>query len=301
MSVNLRGSGVALITPMTEQGAVDYAALDRMVEHVIDGGMDYLVALGTTGEPITLDAEECRRVFDRILARVAGRVPVVAGMFGGNHTHALQQKIRAYNFDGFAAIMSSSPAYNKPTQAGIYEHYTRLADTAPLPILLYNVPGRTASTVEAETILRLAEQGAERFVGVKDATADLRLSMEVAAHKPADFQLLCGEDGMVLPFLAVGGEGAISVIANGFPRIFSRLVQAARGADLPTARALNAQLLPLDHWLYNENNPAGIKAVCEHLGLCTRHVRLPLLPYSTDNLPGLRAAADQILAAVSPR
>lgn len=288
MPVSLDGTGVALITPFGASGAIDWPALDRMIEHVLAGGVEYVVALGTTGEPITLDAGECRRVFDRILQRVAGRVPVVAGMFGGNNTRALCDKVRSYNFDGFAAIMSSSPAYNKPTQAGIYEHYTRLADVAPLPVLIYNVPGRTASNVDAATILRLAGQGSDRFIGVKDASGDLRQAMHIAAEKPDSFHLLCGEDGLVLPFIAAGGTGGISVVANALPDQFSTLVRRAVAGQLAAARSLNAPLLALDHWLYNENNPAGIKAACETLGLCSRHTRLPVLPYSADNLPRLR-------------
>ena len=287
MPVSLSGTGVALITPFDQQGAIDWEALDRLIEHVLTGGVDYLVALGTTGEPITLDAAECRRVFDRILHRVAGRVPVVAGMFGGNHTRALCAKLRAYNFDGFAAIMSSSPAYNKPTQEGIYQHYTQIADAAPLPVLIYNVPGRTASNVHAETILRLAAQGSERFIGVKDASGDLRQAMQIAAGMPDGFHLLCGEDGVVLPFIAAGGMGGISVVANALPDQFSELVRTALAGDFAKARLLNAPLLALDDWLYNENNPAGIKAACEALRLCTRQTRLPLLPYTEANLPGL--------------
>ena len=290
MPVSLSGTGVALITPFDAKGDVDWDALDRMIEHVLAGGVDYLVALGTTGEPITLSAEECRLVFDRILHTTAGRVPVVAGMFGGNHTRALCAKVRAYNFDGFAAIMSSSPAYNKPTQAGIYQHYSHLADAAPLPVLIYNVPARTASHVTADTILRLAGQGAERFIGVKDASGDLRQAMEIAADAPQGFHLLCGEDGLILPMIAAGAVGGISVVANALPGQFSALVRASLNAEFGRARLLNAPLLALDHWLYNENNPAGIKAACEALELCGRHTRLPILPYSAENLPHLRAA-----------
>ena len=298
MPVSLSGTGVALLTPLRSDGELDLPAIDRLVDHVIDGGVDYLVALGTTGEPITLDAHECRVVFDRILRRAAGRVPVVAGMFGGNDTRALTAKLRAYDFDGFAAIMSSSPAYNKPTQAGIQAHYSRIADAAPLPLLIYNVPGRTASHVTAETILALAEQGPERFIGVKDASGDLHQAMVLADRAPAGFHVLCGEDGLILPFLAAGGVGGISVVANALPGAFSALVRAGLRGDYATARALNAPLLALDHWLYCENNPAGIKAACELLGLCTRHVRLPLVPYTATNLPHLRAALEAVRSAV---
>ena len=298
MPLSLSGTGVALITPFRPDASIDWAALDRLVDHVIDGGVDYVVALGTTGEPITLSGRECRQVFDRLLHRVAGRVPVVAGMFGGNDTRALEAKIRDYAFDGFAAIMSSSPAYNKPTQEGIYQHYSRVADAAPLPVLIYNVPGRTASHVTAATILRLAAQGADRFVGVKDASGDLRQAMQLAAGAPAGFHVLCGEDALVLPFLAAGGGGGISVVANALPGAFSALVRAARGGDFATARSLNAPLLALDHWLYCENNPAGIKAACEALGLCDRQTRLPILPFTAEHLPQLRRALEGVRHAV---
>lgn len=285
------GTGVALVTPFLNQ-EVDYPALAGLIEHVINGGVDYIVALGTTGEAITLSSQECREVFDYILEKVNNRIPVVAGFFGSNNTARLTNATREYNLDGFAGIMASSPAYNKPPQEGIYQHFMALADASPIPIIIYNVPGRTSSMVQAETILRLAESS-EKFAAVKEASGNLGQAMTIAKYKPDSLTLLSGEDPLTLPIMACGGRGVISVIANATPRILSNMIKAALKGDFEEARALHFQLLDVHPWLYVDGNPAGIKAALEMMGLCRREVRLPLTELTEPNRIGLKKALEQ--------
>lgn len=281
-----RGTGVALITPFRNK-AVDYDALETIIEHVIQGGVDYLVSLGTTGEAITLSSKECREVFDFTIKVVKGRKPLVAGLFGSNFTEALVEKIRNYNLEGFDAIMSSSPAYSKPPQEGIFQHYMQIAGVSPVPIIIYNVPGRTCSNVKPETILRLAESS-DKFAGVKEASGDLGQAMKILKHRPEHFAVISGEDPLTVPMMSCGGDGAISVIANMYPAQFSSMVRSALEGDFATAARLNAELLDIHPWLYIENNPVGVKAGMEILGLCSKEVRIPLVPLSELNYQNLQ-------------
>jgi 4-hydroxy-tetrahydrodipicolinate synthase len=289
---NFSGVGVALITPFRDK-AVDFSALARIIEHVIGGGVDYIVSLGTTGEAITLSAEECRRVFDFTLEKVNGRIPLVAGLFGGNFTEKLAAGIKAYNLRGFSAIMSSSPAYSKPSQEGIFQHYMAVAEASPIPVIIYNVPGRTASNVLPETVLRLAE-ASEQFAAVKEASGDLYQAMKIIKYKPERFAVLSGDDPLTLPLIAAGAAGVISVIANVFPTQFSAMTHAALRGDLDTARRLNNVLLDVHPWLYIEGNPTGIKAAMEIKGFCGKEVRIPLTPLSDANYLRLKAAMDVV-------
>ncbi len=288
---DISGTGVALVTPFRNH-AIDYPALADIIEYVIAGGVDFIVSLGTTGEAITQSADECRAVLDFTIEKTAERVPIVAGLFGGNYTEKLVAGVRRYNFDGIAAIMSSSPAYNKPSQEGIFQHYMALAEASPRPIILYNVPGRTASNIEAETTLRLAEAG-EQFIAVKEASGDLAQAMQILKHRPPHLRVLCGEDPLTLPMVACGGEGVISVIANAYPRQFSDMVRAARAGHFAEARRINDQLLDIHPWLYVEGNPSGIKGAMSILGKCAREVRIPLTPLSDATFAQLRAAMGQ--------
>lgn len=281
-----RGTGVALITPFRNK-AVDYDALETIIEHVIQGGVDYLVSLGTTGEAITLSSKECREVFDFTIKVVEGRKPLVAGLFGSNFTEALVEKIRNYNLEGFDAIMSSSPAYSKPPQEGIFQHYMQIAGISPVPIIIYNVPGRTCSNVKPETIIRLAESS-DKFAGVKEASGNLEQAMKILKHRPEHFAVISGEDALTVPMMSCGGDGAISVIANMYPAQFSSMVRSALDGDFATAARLNAELLDIHPWLYIENNPVGVKAGMEILGLCSKEVRIPLVPLSEGNYQNLQ-------------
>jgi len=273
-----KGTGVALVTPFND-GKIDWAALERIIEHVIAGGVEFLVSLGTTGESVTLSDDEHRQILDYTIKVNNGRLPLVAGIFGGNNTAALTDKLRRFNFDGIDALLSSSPSYNKPGQEGIFQHYMELAEAAPRPIIIYNVPSRTASNISAETTIRLA-RASEKFLGIKEASDDIYQVMKILRGKPDDFLVLSGDDFMTLPIIACGGDGVISVLANTTPKPFTDMVRAALQNDLKTARALNDKLLELYKLLFIEGNPGGVKAAMELQGLCARDVRLPLAPMS---------------------
>lgn len=291
-----KGTGVALVTPFRyDDKSVDYAALERIIEHVITGGVDYLVCLGTTGEAIGLTPQECRQVLDFTVKTTAGRLPIVAGFFGDNNTARLVDNICQFNLDGVAAIMSSSPAYNKPTQEGIFRHYMEVANASPLPIIIYNVPGRTASNVTCDTILRLAN-ASPQFIAVKEASGDLMQGMRIMKHKPDHLLVLSGDDPLTLPLLGCGADGVISVIANAYPAHFSGMVDAALRNDMATARRLNEALLDVHPHLYAEGNPAGIKGALEILGFCSRETRLPLTALSETGQKALRQALSQVPA-----
>lgn len=292
MKSQFRGTGVAVVTPFLSDGKIDFNALEKILEYQIEGGVDYIVSLGTTGEAITLSSEECISVLDFTKKIVRNRLPIVAGLFGRNDTQALVERIKSFDFEGFAGILSSSPAYNKPTQEGIFQHYMEIAKVSPLPIIIYNVPGRTASNVNADTIIRLAN-ASEKFAAVKDASADLVQGMKTIKNKPAHFSVLSGDDPTCLPLLACGGDGVISVIANAFPREFSTMIKAGMEGDLKTANFINEALLDVHQWLYCEGNPVGIKGAMEVLNFCQRDVRLPLVKLSATNLENLKSEMDQ--------
>jgi len=287
-----RGTGVALATPFEEQ-RVDYPALERLIEYVIEGGVDYLVSLGTTGEAITLSRRECREVLDFTRRQVDGRVPLVAGLFGSNYTAKLVESLRQYDLEGFDAIMSSSPAYSKPPQEGIFRHYMAIAEVTPVPVIIYNVPGRTASNVQASTVIRLAE-ASDKFVAVKEASGDLYQGMQLLKRRPENFLVLSGDDPTALPLIAAGADGVISVIANAYPAHFSEMVRATLQGEFAVARRLNEELLDIHPWLYCEGNPTGIKAALEILGLCRREVRIPLVPLTDASYQHLRTAMEQV-------
>jgi 4-hydroxy-tetrahydrodipicolinate synthase len=291
------GTGVALVTPFTAQGAIDWAALERCIEHVIDGGVEYIVSLGTTGEAITLSGAECREVFEFTKLKNNGRVPLVAGLFGSNNTETILERFRNYNLEGFDAILSSSPAYNKPSQEGIYQHYMRMGEVAPLPIIIYNVPGRTGSNVNASTIARIA-QGNELFFAVKEASGNMVQGAEILKQAPKNFLVLSGDDPTALPLIGLGGHGVISVIANAYPRAFSDMIRAAINLNFVDARKLNLALLDVHNWLYVENNPCGIKAAMNILDICEKYVRLPLVPQSDVNHEHLKTEMMRVKAAL---
>lgn len=295
-----KGVGVALVTPFREDKSIDFPALERIIEHVIEGGVDYLVCLGTTGEAITLNVQECREVLSFTIKIVSGRKPIVAGFFGSNHTRRLVEDIQQYDFEGVSAIMSSSPSYNKPTQEGIFQHYMAIAEASPLPIIIYNVPGRTASNVTPETLVRLAQSSA-KFIAVKEASGDLVQAMQIMKHKPKDFLVISGDDPLTLPLLGCGADGVISVIGNAYPAQFSAMVHAGLRGDFERARQLNNSLLEVHPWLYVEGNPAGIKAAMEILDLCGAEVRLPLVALSEATKTQLRQEMKKVPAMPTPQ
>lgn len=288
MAHNFRGTGVALITPFHEDKSIDFDAYERIIEYVIEGGINYLVPLGSTGETATLNETEARQILDFVIEKNAGRKPIVAGNFGGNNTSELVKKIKNYNFDGIDAILSSSPSYVKPSQEGIYAHYMALAEVSKAPIILYNVPGRTKSNMEWHTTVRLAE-ASETFIGIKEATGDLIQATRIIKNKPDHFFVTSGDDEVALPMVSAGGDGVISVIANAYPKDFSRMIQSALDQDYVEARKLNFRIYDLHHWLYVEGNPVGVKSAMHVLGHCGNQVRLPLHKMSAVNYNSLKS------------
>ena len=290
---NFRGTGVALVTPF-RNGSVDWEAYEQVIEHVIKGGANYLVCLGSTGESVTLTTEECREVVDATIKINKRRLPIVVGMFGLNYTDRLVQKFKDFNFTGVDAVLSSSPAYNKPTQEGIYQHYMAIAEVSPVPIIIYNVPGRTSSNVLPSTIIRLAKANS-KFIAVKEASGDIAQTSQIIKDKPNDFLVISGDDPTALACIACGGDGVISVIGNAFPGLFSEMIRAALAGEFEKAKELNLQLFGIHHWLYVEGNPAGIKAALELQGIGTRDVRLPLVALSEKGLAGLKKEMEAVL------
>ncbi len=288
-----KGLGVALVTPFLDNGGVDMAGLQRLIEHNIKNGTDYLVVQGTTGESATLTAEEKRSVLDFVIEVNNGRKPIVLGI-GGNNTTAVAQALTDLDPTGIDGILSVSPYYNKPSQEGIYQHYKKLNEVTPLPIILYNVPGRTSSNVTASTTLRIAKE-LKNIVAVKEASGNLEQIMEIIMHKPKGFLVLSGDDALTLPHIAVGGDGVISVVGNAFPKRFSRMVHAALEGDLAAAKADHYDLLEIIPMLFAEGNPAGVKRVLATLGICRENLRLPLVPVSK----GLGEKLDDFTKALS--
>ena len=278
MTDGFTGTGVALVTPFQSNGRVDFTALSRMVEHVIGGGVEFIVVLGTTGESATLNKEEKKQVIEGIKKTTARRVPLVLGI-GSYNTAEVLDTIEHTDFDGISGILSVVPYYNKPTQRGIYEHFAAIAKVSPLPLVLYNVPGRTVANINADTVLKLAGQF-RNITGIKEASGNFTQIMQLVKNKPAHFEVLSGDDMLTLPMMHIGCKGVISVIANSHPRQFSDMVRAALKHDVETANRLHYKLTELILSYFEEGSPAGVKAALEKLGLCGDMVRLPLVPAS---------------------
>jgi 4-hydroxy-tetrahydrodipicolinate synthase len=274
----MRGTGVALVTPFKKDLSIDFDALANIVEHCISGGLEYLVALGTTGESVTLSKVEKAQVYTFIKEQAAGRIPLVAGI-GGNHTSELIDTLKAFDFSGYNAILSVSPFYNKPTQEGIFQHYMAIQEYTEVPIILYNVPGRTGSNMTAETTLRLAN-ASEKFAAIKEASGNPEQFMDIMNEKPAEFDVISGDDNLTLPFLAMGMSGVISVIAQAYPKQFSSMVRLGLDGKFEEARQIHYQLYAIMKGIFMEGNPGGIKYVLSKMGLCGNYVRLPLAPIS---------------------
>ena len=276
------GTGVALVTPF-KNGKVDFEGLKKLINHNIQGGVEFLVSLGTTGESVTLSKSEKHAVLDFTVKTASGRVKIVAG-FGGNDTSAVIDSIKAYHFNGIDGILSASPAYNKPTQEGIFQHFMAIEKVAPRPVIIYNVPGRTASNISAETTLRLAN-ASNKFVAIKEASGNLAQCMQIVkGEKPADFSVLSGDDNLTLPMLAFGMDGLISVVANAYPSEYSDMVRAGLSGNFVEARALHYKFMDLVDLLFVDGNPAGIKATLDFIDICGQELRLPLVPVTKPTL-----------------
>lgn len=276
---NLKGLGVALVTPFNANKEIDYVGLEKLIKHQIKGGTDYLVVQGTTGESATLSKKEKQEVLDFVIKVNDGKLPVVLGI-GGNNTKAIIEDYKSFNLKGVSAILSASPYYNKPSQEGIYQHYKKLTENFELPIILYNVPGRTASNMSPETVLRLANDFPVKICGIKEASGSIEQVMKIVQGKPEEFLVISGDDPLTLPMMVVGVVGAISVVANAYPKITSDIISNAFTKDFDKAKKAHYTLLTLIDYLFADGNPGGIKETLKHLGVCDHFVRLPLVPVS---------------------
>ncbi len=275
----LRGTGVALVTPFKKDSEVDFHSFENLLEYVIKGGIDYLVVMGTTAESATLTKDEKKAVLRFVLEKTGGKIPVVLGI-GGNNTQAVVEEINETPFDGISALLSVAPYYNKPTQAGLFLHYEMVANASPVPVILYNVPGRTGVNIEASTTLKLAMH--PNIMAVKEASGDLNQITEILAKKPEDFYVLSGDDALAFSIIALGGDGVISVIANALPESYSTLIKHVLSGNLKEARSLQYKLAEMMDAIFEEGNPAGVKAALMNKGIIENHVRLPLVPSSPD-------------------
>jgi len=289
---SLEGVGVAMVTPFDGNGNVDYNGLSSLTKHLIDNGADYLVVQGTTGESATLNSDEKKEVLRKVKEVNDGQLPIVLGI-GGNNTAAVIENIQSAELEGVSAILSASPYYNKPTQEGIYQHYKALAAVSPLPIILYNVPGRTASNISTDTTLRLARDF-DKIIAIKEASADMDQVMEIIEKKPDEFMMISGEDALTLAITACGGVGVISVVANAYPKQFSEMVSSVRSGDLVTARTKHYLLLEFINLLFAEGNPGGIKSALKSKGICDDYLRLPLWPVSEQLAAKIAAKVKEI-------
>ncbi|MBU2650631.1 MAG: 4-hydroxy-tetrahydrodipicolinate synthase [Bacteroidetes bacterium] len=271
----IRGTGVALITPFHNYGTIDFTSLGKIIEHVIENQVDFIVALGTTSEAATLSKDEKQAVMEYIIESVDGRVPIVMGI-GGNNTQEITDNIKSQDFTGIAAVLSVTPYYNKPQQKGLYYHFKNITTACPVPIILYNVPGRTAANLTAETTLRLAFEF-ETIIGVKEASGNFQQIMEIIRDKPKEFVVYSGDDALTFPLLMLGAEGVISVVANAFPREFSFMVTNAIRGSKKKARAVHYALLDIMNAIFEDGNPSGIKAALDIMGMCGNNLRLPLV------------------------
>lgn len=271
----LVGTGVALVTPFNEDKSVDFEGLERLVNYQIENGINYLVVLGTTGEPATLTSKEKEQVKETIIRVNNGRLPLILGI-GGNNTMEVVNEVKTADLSAYSAILSVSPYYNKPTQEGIYQHFKAVAEASPKPIILYNVPGRTGKNVEPSTVIRLAKDF-ENIIAVKEAAGDMVQAMRLIQHKPANFLVISGDDMIALPMVLAGGAGVISVIGQGLPKDFSEMIQFGLKGDVANANKLHYKVMDSIDYIFEEGNPAGIKALLKTKNICSENVRLPLV------------------------
>ena len=273
----LHGTGVALVTPFNANGSVDFPSLDRLLQFTAQKGVDYYVVMGTTGESVTLTAKEKKEVLEHTKDNNEYGLPIVYGI-GGNNTSEILEQIRTTDLAHVAALLSVSPYYNKPSQEGIIQHYTAIADHSPVPVILYNVPGRTGSNLTADTTLKLAEH--ENIIGIKEASGNIVQALQIVKHKPGDFMLISGDDLLTVPLYAVGAVGVISVLANAFADIFKNIREYISTSDYDNATSELLRLVDINPLMYEQSNPVGIKQVLHEFGVCQNHVRIPLVKAS---------------------
>jgi 4-hydroxy-tetrahydrodipicolinate synthase len=283
----LKGLGVAMVTPFKKNKEIDFIALEKLTNKLIEGGVDYLVVMGTTGESATLSSSEKQAVLEAVKKTNQGRLPLVFGI-GGNDTMKMKEEYHSFDLSGVSAILTASPYYNKPSQEGIYQHYKELAQLSKLPIILYNVPGRTGSNMTTQTTLRLAQEF-DNIIGIKEASGNISQVMEIIHEKPKDFLLISGDDALTLPMIACGAEGLISVIANSHPETTKELVQKGMSGEYDSARVAHYSLLKLIDGIFEDGNPGGVKVLLNEQGVMENEVRLPLVPVNKELESRLRS------------
>lgn len=277
-AIQFRGTGVAIVTPFQPDGNIDWQALQQLISYLNAGKVEYLVVMGTTGENVTLSKEEKQEVFSFVARHNVQGLPLVAGI-GGNYTREVTDALRHTDLTGYQAILSVSPYYNKPNQQGLYHHYKAINDAAPLPVIMYNVPGRTGMNVTAETTLRIAGD-CPNIIATKEASGNLEQIMQIIRNKPEHFEVISGDDSITLPMIACGAIGVISVVANAYPGPFSEMVRMALAGRFEDARALHYRFSDIIPSLFEEGSPSGIKAYLDEMGICKNHFRLPVYPVS---------------------
>lgn len=285
-----RGMGIALVTPFNQDKSIDFKSLGNLIDRNIAAGVDYLVVLGTTGEAATLSAAERIQIAEFVKERNAGRVPLVLGL-GGNCTQSLVEEIKAAALDGFSAILSVAPFYNKPSQEGLFLHFSAVAEASPLPIILYNVPGRTGVNISAETTLRLA-RAHRNIIGIKEASGDIAQVEAIIKGKPEEFHVISGDDALALPYICIGAEGVISVVGNAYPASFEILVKEALAGNLDAARTHQHRFDAIYRYLFIDGNPSGIKCLLHAMGLIKNELRLPLSPCTSNTEQLIRCAME---------
>lgn len=288
---NFNGLGVAMITPFNDDQTIDFESLERLTNHIIDGGVKYLVVMGTTGENPTLTMEEQYDVLDKVKQVNAGRLPIVFGI-GGNNTSAILQRLSDERLEGIDAILSVSPYYNKPSQEGIYQHYKAMSEVSNWPIIIYNVPGRTGSLIAPDTTLRIAQLS--QIICTKEASGSLDVCMDVLRQAPEDFGVISGDDNYTLSYIAAGMQGVISVIGNAYPKEFSQMVNYALDGDFKNARHLHYKLLPVMQAIFKDGNPGGIKYVLSELNICKNVFRLPVVPVNSSTQKAIDLAMEKL-------
>ena len=286
------GTGVAIVTPFLENGDLDLASLEKLIHFLTAGQVEYLVVLGTTGESATLNAAEKQQVFAEVARINDGKLPLVAGI-GGNDTNEVVHAMRSFHPDGYSAILSVSPYYNKPNQEGLFLHYKKLSEHSPLPLMMYNVPGRTGMNVSAETTLRIAES-CKNIFATKEASGNFDQINRIIKYAPEGFQVISGDDGIALPMIALGGTGVISVVGNAYPLIFSQMIRHALAGDFAAARPLHYKLTDIINSMFAEGNPSGVKAYLSEMGVCGNHFRLPVAPVSGPLMDKIRTLMAEV-------
>jgi 4-hydroxy-tetrahydrodipicolinate synthase len=287
-----RGTGVAIVTPFKNDSSIDFAALGRMVNHVIDGGVNYIVVMGTTGESTTLTKDEKKAIISYVVEVTDNRVPLVVGI-GGNNTQEVINCVRHTNLSGVDGILSVAPYYNKPNQRGLFQHFKAIATSCPIPVIIYNVPGRTCSNISSDTCIELATE-CENIVAVKEASGDIAQIMRIIKNKPDNFSVISGDDMMTIPIIAAGGSGVISVLANAFPAATSELVSNALKNNYKTAREIQFRFLEMTELLFIDGNPSGVKAMLNIMNLCLNNLRLPLVPVNRTIYTRIQKAIDEV-------